>query len=323
MWQPVPMHRLPMLLALSLLVSCAPQAPDDVVVGPAPVRVASGPDAETDLLAHTVVALLGAEGIDAEVVSFADSRDARQALELGAVDVRVGYTGESWLESIGRADPPGDPRASFQVVRDHDAERDIVWLPPRIMDGLDTPPANATFAFVVQGPPSIDADLQTMSQLATRLSAQPDALVCVDQQFAARPDGLSAVLSAYSVRSDRQFLAASPSEAVLGVGAGDCIAGLTTTTDGRAWRAGLRPLVDDLQIFPAFVVTPQVRASALEQHQRLRSALTPLPAHLTGPMLGRWNARLVGGEPVDQVAGDAAVQLLHAAGRVLDEDPGD
>ncbi len=315
------MPRVLLPLVLVLLVACGPQGPGDGPDGPPPIRVASGPDAESNLLAHTVVALLDAEDIEAEVVPFADSRDARQALELGAVDVRLGYTGETWLESIGRADPPGDPRESFRVVRDHDAERSIVWLPPRIVDGLDTPPANATFAFVVQGPPSIHADLQTMSQLASRLSAQPEALVCVDQQFAARPDGLSAVLSAYSVRSDRPFLAADPSEAVLGVSAGDCIAGLTTATDGRAWRAGLRPLVDDLEVFPAFVVTPQVRASALERHDRLRFGLSPLPGHLTVPMLGRWNARVVAGEPVERVATDAARQLLTAAGRVTDEAP--
>jgi hypothetical protein len=120
-----------------------------------------------------MAALLGFADLPAEVVTFSDPRDARQALELGDVDLQPGYTGEAWLEVLGRPDPPGDPRESYLAVRDHDIDEDIVWLRPSFGDGLDEPPANATFAFVVQGPPSVDADLRTLSQLAARLAWLP------------------------------------------------------------------------------------------------------------------------------------------------------
>lgn len=288
---------------------------------PTPVRVASGPDPETVLLARTMAVLLELQGLPAEVVPFSDARDARRALELGEVDVRPGYTGEAWLETLGRPDPPSDPGQSYVAVRDHDVDEGIVWLRPRLGEGIDEPPANATFAFVVQGPPSVDADLRTMSQLASRLSEQPDALVCVDQEFGNRSDGLPAVLSAYSVRSDRPFLAADPEDAVLGVAAGDCLAGLTTATDGAAWRAGLRPLVDDLQVFPAFVPLPQIRVDAVTDRPLIRVALGPMSAELTTALLGGWNARVVAGEPIEQVAEDAARQLYERAGRALPTEP--
>jgi osmoprotectant transport system substrate-binding protein len=280
-----------------------------------PVRVGAGPDAETLLLAHVMAALLELSGLPADVVSFSDAGDARQALELGSVDLQPGYTGEAWLETLGRSDPPGEPQASFVAVRDHDEAEGIVWLRPKFGDGLDEPPANATFAFVVQGPPSIDADLRTLSQLAARLSEQPDARVCVDQEFGTRPDGLRAVLAAYSVRSDREFLAAGPEEAVLGVVAGGCLAGLTTATDGAAWRAGLRPVVDDLRVFPAFVPLPQIREEALVDRPAIRVAVGPMAAELTTELLGSWNARLLDGEPVEVIAEEAAVELLMRAGR--------
>jgi osmoprotectant transport system substrate-binding protein len=278
-----------------------------------PIRVASGPDPETTLLAHVMAELIERRGLTTEIVEFDDARASRVALERGRVDVRPGYTGEAWLETLGRPDPPSDPIESYLAVRDHDERSDILWLRPRVGEGIDEPPANATFAFVVQGPPSLDADLRTMSQLAARLSEQPDALVCVDHEFGERPDGLPAVLQAYSVRSDRPFLAATPEEAVLGVAAGDCLAGLTTATDGAAWRAGLRPLIDDLRVFPAFVPLPQIRVDAVTEHPEIRTALGPMAAYLTTEALGGWNGLVAAGVPIEEVAQEAAVQLYELA----------
>ena len=326
MWQPASMRRplvpLTLVAGILLLVALAAfgrasgGAPEEEVPTPlAPVRVAAGPDAESSLLAHTLVALLALEEVDARVVGFSDARDTRQALERGDVELRPGYTGEAWLSVLGRADPPGDPRASFQEVHDHDVELGLVWFRPRFLPGLDAPPANATFAFVVAGPPALDADLSTISQLASRLSAQPDATLCVDPEFAARPDGLRAVLAAYSVRSDQPVLAAAPDDAVRGVRAGECIAGLTTATDGRAWAAGLRPLVDDLAVFPAFVVLPHARRDALLERPAISTAVGPMADQLTTALLGRLNARVTAGEPLEEVAAAGALELVRRTGQ--------
>lgn len=307
-------------LVATVVVACTPV--EDPTVAPSPtgptLRVGTGPEAESRLLAGVLRELLLAAGLTAEVVEFADARDARQAIELGAVDVRPAYTGEAWLEVLGRADPPGDPRTSFARVKDFDERNGIEWMRPAFPreGGIDRPPADATFAFVVQGPPGIDADLRTMSQLATRLAEQPDALVCVDREFAARSDGLAAVWEAYRVRLDREVLVADPQDAARLVSVGECIAGLTTATDGETWLLGLRPLVDDLQVFPAFVITAQYREEVRERVPELVPALGPLPTNLTTEMIGRWNARVVAGEPVELVAADGARELLTLAGRL-------
>ena len=301
------------MLLLAVATSCtgAPAGEDER--GRAPLRVAASDDVEATLLAHLLVALLDAEAIAAEVRTYADARDAQQALELGAVDLRPGYTGEAWLETLGRADPPGDPEASFGPVRADGERRGIVWLPPRFGETVDGPPANATFAFAVAGPPSPDSDLRTVSQLAARLSERPDASVCVDREFGTRPDGLRAVLEAYRVRTDRQFLAASPDEAVVGVLEGDCLAGLTTATDGQAGAAGLQLLVDDLEVFPAFVPAVQVRDEVLQERPEVAEALAPFGEELTTAALRGYNARLVAGEPVETVAAEAAQELRQRA----------
>jgi len=325
-WQPARMRRplVPLTLVagivlLAALASFGRASGEDPEPEPetpvTPVRVAAGPDAESSLLAHTMVALLALEDVEGRVVSFSEARDTRQALERGDVELRPAYTGEAWLQALGRADPPGDPRSSFEEVRDHDAAQGLVWFRPRFLTGLEAPPANATFAFVVAGPPSVNADLNTVSQLASRLSAQPDATLCVDPEFAARADGLRAVLAAYSVRSAQPVLAAAPPDAVRGVRAGDCIAGLTTATDGLAWAAGFRPLVDDLAVFPAFVVLPQGRRDALVGRPAISTALGPMADQLTTALLGRFNARVIAGEPVEEVGAAAAVELARRAGR--------
>lgn len=325
MWQPRRVRRLPALrrraaligsalVALAAVVgACSGSAGGQQEAERPPLRVAASDDVEATLLAHVIVALLEADELPAKVRPYADARDAQQALELGAVEIRPGYTGEAWLESLGRADPPGDPEASFRPVRVHGERRGIRWLPPRFAEEPDGPPANATFAFAVAGPPSPDADLRTVSQLAARLSERPDASVCVDREFGSRPDGLRAVLEAYRVRSDRQFLAATPDEAVRGVVAGDCLAGLTTATDGQAGAAGLQLLVDDLEVFPAFVPAVQVREDAIERWPELPTVLAPLGEELTTAMLRGYNARLVAGEPVEVVASEAAEELRARA----------
>lgn len=303
-----------LLIAMTVLGGCGSATSP----GPEPVlRVAAGSDPETVLLARTVSVLAAEAGIEVELVGLADARSERQAAVVGDVDVHVGYSGQAWLEVLGRADPPGDPFTSMEAVRTADLARGLIWLAPTETStagqGPTVPPANATLALFVAGPPAVDADLRTVSALALRLGERPDAALCVDPGFADRPDGLAALLAAYGVRRDRPFLAADPERAVLGIVARDCLAGLSSATDGRAWAAGLQPLADDLRFFFAMVPAPVVRAEALAVHPGLEAALAPL-AGLTTAALGRANAQVLAGAPVGAVAADLAELLRGPAG---------
>ncbi|MFT4837903.1 MAG: osmoprotectant transport system substrate-binding protein [Nonlabens sp.] len=284
--------------------------PDDVVL------VGTGPEPETRLLAELAAALVREGGMAAAVVELADTDDARRALEIGDVDVLPSYTGEAWLRVLGRADPPSDQATSLARVREFDEQRGLLWLRPRVSPSRDltAPPADATFAFVVQGAPGPHADVVTLSQLASRLAQIEAPTLCVDPSFAQREDGLAAVLDAYSVAPGSvEVLAVAPADAVLGVAAGGCDAGLTSATDGRAWRAGQRPLLDDLGVFPAFVVAPVVRDASLRAYPGLEAALDPMLTGLTTAWLGIWNARVAGGESAGFVARDAVLELLGAS----------
>lgn len=309
----------PGLVLLLTVVACTPVAPEPAAPTPTGplVRIGSGPEAESDLLAEIIADLAEASGYRTRIVERADGGAARQALEVGDVDVLPGYTGQAWLEVLGLPNPSGDPRTSYARVSSVDDANGVQWLRPRfeLEAGANGPPADATFGLFVRGFPSRDADLYTITQLATRLGERPDAGVCVDPDFAVRPDGWDALATAYSI-SDRELQGANPTEAVQLVAAGECLVGLGAATDGQAWAAGLRLLEDPLQVFPSFVVSVQVREDYAEAHPELVEGLEPLTDQLTTALLGTWNGQVVRGVRDEEVAANAARILRQRSGLV-------
>ncbi|MFT5222670.1 MAG: osmoprotectant transport system substrate-binding protein [Glaciecola sp.] len=310
-----PCRAFALLVVLSLLLVSCDSGGAQEPGAPAPLRVGAWPSVEPALLAETIAGLLRAEGIAADVREFSDATSARQALELGDVDLLPGYTGAAWLEVLERSDPPGDMRTSFARVREFDEREGLIWLRPRFESGLlDSPPANATFAFFVQGPPSRDAALRTMSQLASRLAQDPEARLCMDEDFSQREDGRNAVYRAYGISLDRQDLAAAPAEAALAVRGGECLAALATITDGTSWSLGLIPLADDLSIFPAFVIAVVIDQTTLAQ-SGVAAALGPFSSQLTAQLLAAANARILAAASVADVGEELAQALRSRAGR--------
>lgn len=223
----------------------------------APLRVGTGPEAEATLLAHLVTELLEEAGLPAQVETFGRSLDARQAIELGEIDVLVSYTGAVWLDERRWPDPPGDPQTSYERVKRADRRDGLMWLAPT--------QANATFALMTAAASGID----TIEELVAALSERPAARLCLDVEFAARRDGLPTLARIYAISDpvlDNQVYDAPPQVAVNAVAGGDCLAGLTTASDGAAWVRGLRPVHDELKAFPAFLIAPVVTEDLLVGH---------------------------------------------------------
>jgi osmoprotectant transport system substrate-binding protein len=278
-----------------------------------PLRIGVGADAESELLGQVLAELLVRADLPAEVVTFGHARDVRRAILLDEIDMMPSYTGAVWLDVLAWTDPVSDPALSYERVRSMDAERGLVWLPPT--------GANATFAFVVSAESEQMAEVETLEDLAF-VNTDPDALLCVDPDFAERPDGLGEFARVLSISDEvvlNQVVALEPRETVAAVAGGDCVAGLTTTTDGEAWAAGLRPLVDPGQrVFPAFVVGAVVAESTLEEHPEIELALAPF-TFVTTELLAEWNGRRVEGEPVEDVVDRAAATLVEMLARAEEQ----
>jgi hypothetical protein len=58
-----------------------------------------------------------------------------------------------------------------------------------------------------------------------------------------------------------------------------------------------------------------VRRAAVDGTPGLRRALAPMASELSTELLGSWNARIVAGEPIDDVAEEGAQTLVELAGR--------
>lgn len=270
-----------------------------------PVRIGTGPERETRLVAAILAELLAAEDIPSEISRFSSTGDAREGLELGTVDVLPSYTGAVWLEEFGFPNPPRDGDTSYERVKELDADDGLIWLP---RTGV-----NATFAFVVRGPPGEWAHLQRVFDLNV-LNSQPDEKLCVERSFADRSDGLQALVPRV-IPLDRevltdQILEATPEQAVAAVTAGDCLAGLTTATDGGAWIHGLQVLRDERQAFPAFVLATVVTERLTEERPGAVDALRRFDGRVDNEQLTMWNARVLRNEDVQTVAEDAASTLL-------------
>ena len=280
-------------LAATVLSGCGGEPVD---ASPA-VVVGYGSTTEQRVLAALTVVALERAGVPVEVrPDLGDTQRLRRTALRGDIDVFWDYTGAAWALGLGQQAPPADPEESFQRVREADRANDLTWLEPTR--------ANATLALFVreadvpaEGPP-------TLTWLSSQLSTG-DAALCADPAFISRSGGLEALAVAYSISLEQMVaVPATEAEAIAAVADGRCLAGLATATSGAARNAGLVPVVDDLGVFPAFVVAPVVRAAALERTPALEEALRGVTELLDSTVLAELNARVEAGtEPGELAAG--------------------
>lgn len=291
----MPLRAVAALLAgLVLAGGCLPassEPAESVTIG------VGGTDEQRVLAALTVVALDRA-GITPEVVpDLGGTVVLRREARRGNVDLFWDYTGAAWTLGLGEQAPPANPVESYARVRSADEERGLTWLEPT--------EANATLAVFVRADdlPS-SSEPRSLTWLAGRLS-RGEGTLCADPDFIERPGGLDTFAEAYAI--DRGRLRVEPAgeeEAIAGVAAGECFAGLATATSGAAWSTELVPLADDLPapLFPAFVVAPVVRDETLAAVPDLAEALAPVAGALDTRTLGRLNAEVSDGADPEALA---------------------
>lgn len=218
----------------------------------------------------------------------------RQALA-DEIDLFWDYTGAAWALGLREAAPPADPVESWERVREADGPRGLRWLEPTN--------ANATLALFVRSEDlPADAAQQDMGWLAGELSSGRRRL-CADADFIARDGGLRALAAEYGIDASRlPKRAADETEAVDAVRSGECFAGLATATSGDARQAGLVPVDDELQVFPAFLVSPVVRADSPADDAAVVAALAGVTAAVDTATLAELNARAVDGEEPTAIA---------------------
>jgi len=249
------------------------------------------------LLGQLTIQMLSAAGADVtDDTNIQGSTATREALLRGEIDVYYDYTGTGWITYLKHTENIADPEKLYQAVKEEDLQKNgLVWGQPA--------PFNNTYTMAVTEEFAEEEGVATLSDMATYMDENPDAAVCVESEFAARPDGLPGMVKAYDMTIPQGSIQS------LGVGViytqldeGECVFGEVFTTDGRISALGLLPLEDDKGFFPLYNGAPIVQEENPEGDPILE-VLAPLSETLTTEVMAELNGQVSSeGLPVEDVA---------------------
>jgi osmoprotectant transport system substrate-binding protein len=211
------------------------------------------------------------------------STQARKKLLDGVADVQWEYTGTGWIDYLGHDKPITDSQKQYEAVKKEDlAKNKLLWGPMA--------PFNNTYAFATTDEFAKKNHLQTHSDMAAYIKKNPDASVCMESEFAARPDGYPGFKKKYAYTSGKVKN--------LGLGViytqldkGGCDFGEIFTTDGRLAALGLHVLDDDKGYFPLYNGVAVTRADYNKEHPEMLKVLEPLSKVLTTDVMTDLNKK--------------------------------
>ncbi|HEY0450463.1 glycine betaine ABC transporter substrate-binding protein [Actinophytocola sp.] len=299
------MRRLAGLLAVcALLAGCGLDAayklPFDVGPGsirPVPalhgvsITVGSKNFTEQILLGYIAEVALTAAGADVQdMTNIQGSPSARQALEVGDIDLYWEYTGTSWINFQQQTVPIPDERAQYDAVKKADAERfGIAWL--------DYSPVNDKYALATTREFADKYKLRTMSDMVALLKKDPSlGTMCMESEFISRQDGLLGAEKTYGFNVPDRDIKTFGVGAIYATLAGGrtCNFGEVFTTDGRVLTLDLAVLEDDKKTFPQYNAAVTVRTEFLDRYPQLADVLEPVSAKLTNEVILELSVRIDG-----------------------------
>jgi osmoprotectant transport system substrate-binding protein len=283
------------LFAGALLVAGATQA-QDIVVGGKNFT-------EQQILSAMTAQLLEANGFDVDNRAGMGSAAVRQAMENGQIDTYWEYTGTS-LITYNKIEEKLDAQATYDRVKELDAEKGIVWLNPS--------EANNTYALAMRKDQAEELGISTISDLAERVNTENDLTLASNAEWYARPDGLKPLQETYGFEFDRSDVKRMDSGLVYeALRNGDVEVGLVFATDGRIPAFDFVTLEDDMDYFPSYALAPVVRDEVLEANPQVGELLNELSAKLDDETMAQLNAKV----DVDQVSiENVAAEFLQQSG---------
>ena len=221
----------------------------------------------------------------------------RQKLVDGVTDVVWEYTGTGWINYLGHDKPITDPQAQYDAVKKEDlAKNQLVWGP--------LAPFNNTYAFATTDEFAEKNGLKSHSDMAAYIKKNPSSTVCVESEFAARPDGYPGFKKTYGITGGK-LKSLGTGVVYTQLDKGNCDFGEIFTTDGRLAALGLSVLDDDKGYFPLYNGVAVTRADFDKEHPEMLKVLEPLSKELTTEVMTDLNKKISSdGEPADQIAED-------------------
>ncbi|SDE83771.1 glycine betaine ABC transporter substrate-binding protein [Limimaricola pyoseonensis] len=286
------------LASLALIAAAATAQADEIVVGGKNFT-------EQQLMASITEQLLEANGFEVDNRAGMGSAVVRQAMESGQVDVYWEYTGTS-LITYNKIEERLDAAATYERVKELDAEKGIVWL--------DASQANNTYGLAMRAEDAQARGIATLSDLAAKVNAGETITFGSNAEFYARPDGLKPLEAAYAFEFGRANVKRMDSGLVFqALRDAQVDVGLVFATDGRIPAFDFVVLQDDQAYFPAYALAPVVRDEILAAHPEIGELMNAVAAKLDDAVMAQLNARV----DVEQVSiENVAADFLKESGLI-------
>jgi osmoprotectant transport system substrate-binding protein len=249
------------------------------------VKVGSKEFDEQLVLGQLTLKMMCAAGANAvDDTNTKGTTQTRAKLVRGDTDVYWGYTGTAWIDFLKQDKPIHNSQKQYDAVKKMDlAKNNVVWGPKA--------PFNNTYAFAVTDEFAKKNNLVTDSDMAKYLNQNPQSSVCVESEYANRPDGYPGFKKTYGITGGKQK--------VLGIGVvytqtdkGNCDFGEVFTTDGRIKALGLTVLQDDKTYHPLYNGVPVVMKKTNDAHPQILQVLKPLADVLTTDAMAELNTEV-------------------------------
>ncbi|MGI8456868.1 MAG: glycine betaine ABC transporter substrate-binding protein [Propionibacteriaceae bacterium] len=247
-------------------------------------------------LTLAMVCAAGADGVDE--TNTKGSTQAREKLIRGGSDVYWDYNGTGWINYLGHDKPITDSTKQTEAVATEDlAKNKLVWGPAA--------PFNNTYAFAVSEKfAQQNPEVTSHSAMAAYIKKHKDATVCVESEFAARPDGYPGFKKTYGITGG-QVKSLGTGVVYTQTAKSACDFGEVFTTDGRIANLKLTVLDDDKAFFPLYNGVVVQREDFATAHPQVQQVLDPLAAELTTEVMQQLNTKVsADGLPPKKVAQD-------------------
>nr|WP_163503687.1 glycine betaine ABC transporter substrate-binding protein [Halomonas socia] len=250
---------------------------------------------EQQIIASMTTQYLEALGYDVDNRAGMGSAVLRQAQENGQIDLYWEYTGTS-LITYNDISERLDPEETYERVKELDAEVGLVWLEPSA--------ANNTYGLAMREDDAEERGIATISDLAAAINDGEELTLASNAEFYARDDGLRPLQEMYEFEFGRRNVSRMDTGLTYpALRDGQVDVSVVFATDGRIPAFDLRVLQDDRDYFPAYALTPVIRAETLEEFPELEEQLNALSALLDDATMAELNARVdVERETIERVA---------------------
>lgn len=260
---------------------------------------------EQQIMTSMTAQYLQAKGFEVDERAGMGSGVLRKAQESGQVDIYWEYTGTA-LITFNKIEERLSAEEGYRKVKELDAARGLVWLTPS--------KANNTYALAMQRSEAEAKGIKTLSDLAKAVNGGTELLFACNAEFAARADGLKPLQKEYGFKFKRSQVKRMDSGLTYqALKEGQVNIALVFATDGRIPAFDFVTLQDDRNYFPAYALTPVLRAETLKNNPSLKALLNDLSSRLDDQVMSQLNAEV---DVSQQTIEDVAKNFLKSQGLI-------